>query len=535
MKDFQNWLDSRLALAEKHLAHYVPLIVGALVFLTLVLIPLKVVSLGYIPPDDASRHVAKAISGKPWSEILVMRPDITLDQHLGWHTLLQLTYKTFFLDNDSLVIFSVVSLCIIFSLTFFFGFRRSESVILAMLLCVVTHPGILYRQMLGRPYIFSMSVLILILLLWSNKNRIRWTRCAVTILALAAAVWIHGACWYLFLLPVAAFFLSGYIVQGLALFGCWAAGCLGGALLTGHPITFLREQLIHMSLAFSGQPLTRMLVTEFQPADGSFGLVLAIACLILAQKLLHGKWDPESFKNPIFYLGLLGWILGFKVVRFWLDWGYPAFLVWMTMQIQILLVWNLGYESLKRLSITAFGCLALFLASTGDTHGRWTDNLSVVFIDAGDKKIADWLPGKGGIIYAADMGIFYNTFYKNPHAPWKYILGFEPGLMPEEDLKVYRTVQWRYLDAAYDPWVKKMRPEDRLFIRGVSGVVPSIPSLEWSYVVHGTWVGRLPKEKKEAGGNKPKPEVKDSVSPTVPGKGQDGTGQPKVPSKEKPG
>src|SRR5207244_5560880 len=58
---------------------YVPLIVWVIVLFTMILIPAKIISYGYLPADDALRHAAKAVSGKPWSEILVMRSDFLID------------------------------------------------------------------------------------------------------------------------------------------------------------------------------------------------------------------------------------------------------------------------------------------------------------------------------------------------------------------------------------------------------------------------------------------------------------------------
>jgi hypothetical protein len=53
---------------------------------------------------------------------------------------------------------------------------------------------------------------------------------------------------------------------------------------------------------------------------------------------------------------------------------------------------------------------------------------------------------------------------------------------------------WNSGDAkAYEPWVKKMRPEDRLVIRGGRGSPPNIPQLEWEYGVSGIWIGRSPR------------------------------------------
>ena len=84
-----------------------------------------------------------------------------------------------------------------------------------------------------------------------------------------------------------------------------------------------------------------------------------------------------------------------------------------------------------------------------------------------------WMPDKGGIFYSADMTMFYQTFFKNPNGDWRYILGFETTLMPDEDFKVYQNVLWNFGDAkAYKPWVDKMRPEDRLVIRGGSASAP---------------------------------------------------------------
>ena len=66
--------------------------------------------------------------------------------------------------------------------------------------------------------------------------------------------------------------------------------------------------------------------------------------------------------------------------------------------------------------------------------------------------------------------------------------------MPDEDFKVYHKILWNFGDAkAYEPWVKKMRPQDRLVIRGGRGSLPSSSQLEWEYGVSGIWIGRLPR------------------------------------------
>ena len=501
------WIKARLPVLQARVEHYAPLMVWMFVILTLCFIPFKIVSLGFMPPDDALRHVAKVISGKSWQEILVMPKDLTIDHHAGWHAILGFMYRTFHLDADTLVVFSMVGLYILFAFSLFTSSRRAEAVILMMVLSLVTIPAYVYRQMLGRPFLVPMAMLVVLLPLWTNKNRITISRLTVTTLLLTVAIWIHGS-WFVYPLLLAAFFLSGYFRQGFALTGCWLVGSFVAALLTGQPIDFFVQQIKHLTLSYSGQWLQRMLVSEAQPSDGDFSFVVAVVVLIIFQKQLLGRWDKSNFLNPSFILGLLGWILGFKILRLWLDWGLPAMMVWTAVQIQTILVWKVGYTSLRRLAFTSLACLTLFLASTSDLGGRWTNNLTDVHLSAEDKKIVDWLPGKGGIFYSVDMGVFYQTFYKNPHAPWRYVLGFEAGFMLPEDREIFRNIQWRYLDAAYDPWVKKMRPEDRLVIRGISSVKPSIPKLEWAYVIHRTWIGRLPKEKPPAASEKKNEENK---------------------------
>ena len=68
--------------------------------------------------------------------------------------------------------------------------------------------------------------------------------------------------------------------------------------------------------------------------------------------------------------------------------------------------------------------------------------------------------------------------------------------MPPEDLAIYRKIQWNYYAyQAYEPWVKKMRPQDRLIIRRPAEQEPKIKGLEWHYAATGIWSGRLPRKK----------------------------------------
>ena len=95
------------------LKRYVPLAVWAIVILVILAIPLKIIGYGYLPGDDALRHAAKAVSGKSWSEILVLNPTYKIDHEFGWNLLLEKIHLWTNWDAESLVIFSVVSLFIL--------------------------------------------------------------------------------------------------------------------------------------------------------------------------------------------------------------------------------------------------------------------------------------------------------------------------------------------------------------------------------------------------------------------------------------
>jgi hypothetical protein len=104
------------------------------------------------------------------------------------------------------------------------------------------------------------------------------------------------------------------------------------------------------------------------------------------------------------------------------------------------------------------------------------------------------VPEPGGVLYNLDLTVFYQTFFRNPRADWRYALGFEPALMRAEDRAVYQEL-CRTLNAvrACAPWVRKMALEDRLVLLGGPETRPAIPELEWAYAASNTWVGRLPR------------------------------------------
>ena len=472
---------------------YVPLAVWAIVILVVLFIPLRVIQYGFLPGDDALRHAAKAVSGKPWPDILVLGPAFKIDTNFGWHLLLRQIYLWSNCDTEKLVLFSVVALFALVNWSALVWLKRPEAWLIA-LLAVALGSDLWMRFSVGRPFILTIAGLLTILFAWHAHGPSPpkwWTVLWLTPL-IALCTFVHGV-WYLWMLPVAAFFLAGQFRWGLMLIVGWLAGAFLGASLTGHPLASLYQALVMAYRAFGMHETQRTLVGEFQPSSGDvLGLVIFGGLLILRQ--LAGLKARPLTSNPAFWLLGLAWVLGFKATRFMEDWGWPALMVLIACDLQLLLQARFAVDSFKRLALTGGLAVAVFLAITNDGGSRWTSNLTQQYLTQDNPDLNGWLPEKGGILYSSDMTIFYQTFFKNPNANWRYILGFEPALMPDEDFQVFHKIMWNYGEAkAYEPWVEKMRPPDRLVIRGGRGSLPSSSQLEWEYGVSGIWIGRLPR------------------------------------------
>ena len=146
----------------------------------------------------------------------------------------------------------------------------------------------------------------------------------------------------------------------------------------------------------------------------------------------------------------------------------------------------------RRLAACCLLAAPLFLLASSDLDSRYSRSLHEAFADGRRPDMKGWMPEEGGLFYSADFSFFFNTFYKNPDGNWRYVLGYEPAIMPEEDLKIFRNIQFnQYAWEAYQPWVKKMRPQDRLEISG--GAEPVLPPLQWHQARGGIWIGRLPR------------------------------------------
>lgn len=460
--------------------------------------PFRIIGYGFLPPDDALRHSAKVVSEKNWNEILVLRDETKMDAHqLGWHAILDAVHKITDWDAHYLVLFSVISLFIIFSLLPLAFLRYPESWIMSLVVLAIAIPGWFFRLFLGRPYILVMSCLLAISFLWpSLKNKkIPYKTIILFTFLIAAATWVHCA-WYLFALPIIAFFLAREWRACSLMSISTVLGILIGAACTGHPIMFLEQTISVPIVAFLGDHETaRMLATEFWPTLPSPHFVAAIGG-VLIWLALRGKWKRSIVDNPLFILGALTFVLGLMMRRVWIDWGIPVMAVWMAKEFDEFLSEKIHAGSFHRLALTIPLVALFYLSVTTDAGSRWSGRGIRGYLSQENAEQVEWLPGEGGIIYSNSMSIFYQTFNKNPHAKWRYILGFEPTLMPAEDLAVFRDIQRSFgSPESFKPWVEKMKPEDRLVLKGHPERKPKIPGLEWHYAAYATWIGRKSKIK----------------------------------------
>jgi hypothetical protein len=488
------------------LRRYVPLIVWAVVLLVALIIPLRIISYGYLPMDDALRHAAKAVSGKPWSEILVLNQSYTIDHEFGWNLLLEKIHQWTDCNAEQIVLFSVVGLFVIVAWPVLAVLRRPEAW-LAVLFLMTMVSGLPGRLLFGRPFALTIAAVMIVLLIWQRHGSSppKWQAVFWLTPLITLAVFLHGV-WYLWVLPIAAFFLAREFRWFFLLAVSWVAGTLLGSVLTGHPVQYPLEA-VQVALHAVGMHQTqRTLVSELQPTGGNFYGVLLLGGAVALRQLGRLNATPLS-RSPIFWLVALGWVLGCQTARFWEDWGAPALMILLTCDLQLLLQARFAADSFQRLGLVCGLALTAYVVMTSDAGSRWTYNLTQQYLTVEEhpEDLNGWMPEKGGIFYSSDMTLFYQTFYKNPKGDWRYVLGFESTFMREDDFKVFYSIMWNGEGGkAYQPWVNKMNLADRLVMRGSRSSPPDIPQLEWNYGVTGIWLGRVPRT------NAPPP------APTVP-------------------
>lgn len=467
-------------------------LVRALAAATILVIPLRVVGLGFLPPDDALAQAARAVSGRPWTEVLVLRPDLALapfPSWHGWHALLRSIHLLTGADALALVLFSVIALFVLMCAAPVVLLRRPEAWLLSLLVLAVADPFLVVRFFLGRPLMVAMAGLVTLCLTWRRLQPAAPDRpyLAVVAVLMTASAWFHGA-WYLFLLLVAAFLIAREWRAARRLAWMLAVGAVAGSVLSGHPLALPYETLHHVVTTMN-RPIGAMAV-ELQPFAGAPTMVVAVLGM-LAWRALRGAWDVAAIDNPVFILMVMSWTLGWVAIRFYMDWAAPAALVWMAGEFQEAFEQRPS-TSRGQLALAGAAALACYLAITSDVGpGRWSRSIEHIFLSADNPAHRPCLPDAGGILYSSEMETFYRTYFRNPTAPWRYMLGFEPAMMPPEDEATYNRIRLGTPpEVAYMPWVRKMRAADRLIVRVSAREPPPIAELEWYQPLYSVWCGR---------------------------------------------
>ncbi len=285
------------------LRRYVPLAVWIVVILTILAIPLKIISYGFLPVDDALRHAAKAVSGKPWPDILVLGPSFQIDHNLGWHLFLRQTFLWSHCSTESLVVFSVVFLFVVVGWSALPWLKRPEAWLIT-LTAVALASSLFMRFSLGRPYLLTVAGLVTIFFFWRTHSESppkRWTVLWMTGL-IALCIFVHGV-WYLWVLPIVAFFLAGQFRWGATLAVAWMMGSFLGASLTGHPFEALYQAVELARRAFALHITERTMVSEFQPSNGNVFALIIMGGLLILRQLAKLK------ARPLRRIRLSGWRL----------------------------------------------------------------------------------------------------------------------------------------------------------------------------------------------------------------------------------
>jgi len=449
---------------------------------------LRILSFGFLPPDDVLRHSAFAVGHRNWSEILVGRPEALFDQAPGWHALLRGLHAMFGWGPDALATFSIVFCLMVFLASGLFWVRRWEAWVLALAVCFLCDGDLILRMALGRPFVLTSALLVLLMGSLHTPPSWRW-QTLLWGLGAALATWVHGSWYLLFLLPLSVF-LAGHLVMACRLALAIALGCVVGASLTGHPVAYLLGQFAHLIHALGREAYPGSLAMEFLPGRQT----LLLPLLVVAVAMVHGRRYGlvRLLRDPLLILGLLTWALGFfRVWRFYLDWAFPALALWMALRLDEAVA---PFLSGWRRYLCAGMAALLFLVGVGmNRKGRWSENGRINGLSPGNPRERMLLPGPGGVLYSNSMFVFYGTYFLNPNGDWKYVLGFEPGLMMEEDDWVYQsTYRTRDWDQALAPWVRRMGPRDRLVLLGPPNGPPAVGGLAWFFVAPNKWVGLKP-------------------------------------------
>ena len=208
MKSNELPLDTQMSTDQSVSSRIIPIIIFFVLIAAVLYIPARVGSLGYMPGDDALRHTAKVVSGKSWDQVMVVRDDIKFDSHPGWHALLGILHNKLGLSKHALLAFSVTLLFLLITIIPLFLLQRPGAWLLSILIISILQPFSIMRFFLGRPYLFTVLMLIIYCFIWKKlkTDRIPWHLTIALIIINSIAVWMHPAV-YLYGIPIFCFLM----------------------------------------------------------------------------------------------------------------------------------------------------------------------------------------------------------------------------------------------------------------------------------------------------------------------------------------
>ncbi len=471
--------------------------VMAVIGIVILLLPFGITAQGYLPPDDVLRHAAFGVTNRTWGEILIGRPEALFDQSPGWHVILRTIHKLTGCSPEGLATLSIVGMLMIFLLIGHPYVKRWESWAMALGMFFLADPALIKRFTLGRPFILT-SVIIVVLLGDSREKQLRpwWCPRHGIWLALAAiSAWVHGS-WYLLLMAPCALLLAGRFQEAVRMGTILIVGVLLGGIISGHPLRYLSGEITHLLSALESHSIPS-LVMELGPGHQPL-LPLGVVALVALPSFLMGL-RPWGLKDPVLLFALITWVLGyFYVWRFYLDFCFPLLAIWVAWRLDEIKDLLPKISSRRWISVL-FAAGLLIVATLPNRSGRWSVDGSAGALDAHIPNEAILLPEPGGVAYSNSMQFFYQTFFRNPNGDWRYILGYEPGLMNCQDRAVYFALsQGSDPNLALAPWIAKMTRKDRMILYGPSDHPPPISSLAWSKAGRSRWSGRLSDEHNSA-------------------------------------
>lgn len=466
-----------------------------LLFAVFIIIPYKILLKGFVPPDDSLRHVAFSITDQKWSDVLLIEPGLEGDHNAGWHQILRSVYKFFRINKEQLFYFSIIFLFLLVNIT---GSLCSPNVIawsVALLIMFVFDREILWRFMLGRPYLISCCTTIILLKLWfiESSNNIKWyIKYFLSIFVLTFTVWTHGT-WYTFLLLPIALILSGKIKRSLELTIIIFVSTLLGAYLTGQLKDFIYYHHFATLNIFSEKIYNWQLVSEF--AEGSNKVMWMVPILFIIILLVYSKKLKlnELCRDPNFILILLTWMLSIKVTRFWIDWGDIVLMFWLSNNISVLI---LDMKTVKKpIFRYALFVVIIIAICISIPNLKWTTKgIKDYSADFSRKELLAFKPEVGGIIYNDLMSHFYSNYFNNPFANYRFVLGFEPAIMQFANKKVLREITYSgYHYTSYRPWIDKLTKKDRIFTS--IDICKNYPELDWVKAGRYLFIGKIRDEK----------------------------------------